>query len=304
MRKNRRGLIQQWRKAQTTASIVRRHPLTREHRTLAWGRLAACSVRMRIAGDGLALPFFGDLSIHAAPGMSSAMNYATGLLEYEEMCLVLHCLRRGDLLLDCGANAGAFTLLAAGIRRSDVVAVEPVPATYDLLCANISLNALEGVRALNVGLAEVPGRLRFTTTDKTMNRVVLPDEACDACTVVDVRTVDDVTATRRPTFIKLDVEGFERKVLEGAQKTLEEPDVKVVLVETNGFGAKYGYSDLDIDALLRGFGFCPHRYDPATRALLPLDGPAPNNTAYVRDVGAVQQRLRTAPLVHWRGVSA
>ena len=57
-------------------------------------------------------------------------NIYCGLVEFADMAFVLHVLRAGDLFVDIGANAGAYTLLASSVAGAKTTCFEPAPATY------------------------------------------------------------------------------------------------------------------------------------------------------------------------------
>jgi hypothetical protein len=71
-------------------------------------------------------------------------------------------------------------------------------------------------------------------------------------------------------MMKIDVEGFEANVIQGAPALLVQPLLQAVLIELNGLGARYGFSDADIHARLLDFGFHPVRYEPFDRRLVAL----------------------------------
>jgi FkbM family methyltransferase len=252
--------------ALTLMSFIVRHPVNRQDRLGALSRFLRWQLASRIIGQRIALPFVENTALLTSTGMTgSTGNWYCGLHEPFEMGLVLHGLRAGDLFLDVGANVGSYSLLAGGAVGAHVIAVEPIPATFGKLLANIRLNDLaERIEARCCGLSDAEGELRFTSDDDTMNRIALPGE--DVATVaVRVTTLDALCAGRVPAIIKIDVEGHERQVLAGGGETLGSPGVRAVLLETNGSGRKYGVEDAELVAVMTEHGFQAFSYDPFER---------------------------------------
>ena len=86
------------------------------------------------------------------------------------------------------------------------------------------------------------------------------------------------------TLIKIDVEGYETPVLEGAQKTLEKHELNAVIMELNGSGSRYGYDEARILELMFSYGFKTYSYNPLARKLINLDGKNLNegNTLFIQ----------------------
>ena len=223
------------------------------------------------------------------------------------MAFVLHLPRPGDLFFDIGANVGSYTVLAAKVAGASVVAVEPVPTTYDALLANVAVNAMDAlVDARNCGLAAVPGALRFTSGQDTTNHVAAQaDSAAGGCVTVPVTTFDNLAAAGCPLLAKIDVEGYETEVLAGARASLANPALRGLILELNGSGERYGHSDAALFASIVEAGFAPYRYEPFSRGLEALQGPNRDggNTLFLRDVAFVEGRVRSAAAVDVRGVA-
>ena len=115
-------------------------------------------------------------------------------------------------------------------------------------------------------------------------------------TEVSVQTLDGILKSCTcPLLIKIDVEGFETEVLLGGKNTLNNPDLKAVIIELNGSGARYGYKDADIHAMFITAGFRPYAYEPFTRQLTELNAYSDeSNTIYIRDVDFVKNRIRVS----------
>jgi FkbM family methyltransferase len=89
----------------------------------------------------------------------------------------------GDTVFDVGANIGLFSLAAYArcSKNLRIYAFEPVPAIYDLLCANLERNAPAGqIEALPLGLSNRAGTLRFAYYPRApVLSTAYPDEAVD-----------------------------------------------------------------------------------------------------------------------------
>jgi FkbM family methyltransferase len=277
-----------------TLSFVWRHQLNRGGRVLAIGRLMRWQIASRVLPGPIALPFVEDTRLFVSRGMTGATgNWYCGLHEAEEMGFILHVLNSEDLFVDVGANIGSYTIMVAGAIGARVISVEPIPATFSSLERNVLLNGLVGLVVLHsIGLSSKRSEVLFTSDQDTVNHV-LADGETGPSVRVPVVTMDEMLAGRVPAAIKIDVEGHELAVLEGARETISNPGVLAVLLEVNGSGARYGYSDEVLLAMMHGHGFAPYSYDPLARRLRDWDSSS-DNVIFVRDRQEVDSRLMRA----------
>ncbi len=277
------------------------HPLARRNRRAAFGRFLRWQVGSRLVGGPVAHPFVGATRLLVAPGMRGATgNVYAGLHEFADMGFVLHALRPGDLFVDVGANVGSYTVLAAA-AGARVVALEPLPATYAHLTANVRLNGFERrVQAVNAGAGRADAPLRFSADLDAMNHVLPPGAAPDAAVDVPSYRLDGLLGGDRPLIVKVDVEGWEAEVVAGAEETLGGTDPRAVLVELAGLGARYGFDDGAVRRTLAGLGYVPAGYDPFTRRLAAAPA-AGANALYVRDLPFFEARVQTAPTYSVQG---
>jgi len=278
------------------------HPLGRRDRLGTLVRMVRWQIGSRLLGMAVAVPFVDGTRLLVRTGMHGATgNVYVGLMEFEDMAFVLHLLGKDDLFLDVGANVGVYSILAA-CRGAQVVAMEPVPATYEQLLDNIQLNRFQdAIKAKNVGVGSQSEELQFSTQTGPTNHVLVEGDAADGAVTVAVETLDEIAV--EATMVKIDVEGFEMEVIRGAGALLKTPTLRAILIELNGLGARFGFSDADIHAHLLELGFSPVRYDPFMRRLAPLSHhQRTGNTLYVRSAAELEQRLRAARPVVWGGV--
>jgi FkbM family methyltransferase len=159
----------------------------------------------------------------------------------------LEAITPGSVLLDVGANVGMYTVFAAVISGARVFAFEPESQNYALLCKNIVTNGItEQVTAYCAALSDVAKfsvihLSAFATGGschsfdeavdfKLQERKTKFHQGCFSATI-DQLVADGVMPV--PNYIKIDVDGFEHKVIAGAAKTLRDPALKSLIIEIN-----------------------------------------------------------------------
>jgi FkbM family methyltransferase len=282
-----------------TLRFIARHPLNRSSPFRAIGRFAAWQLATRLHPSAFVVPYVGDTRLLVTRGMTGATgNVYCGLHEFEDMAFVLHALRPDDLFVDVGANVGAYTVLASGAVGARCISFEPAPRAYRALLDNLRLNDLNTrVEARNECLASAPGELEFTADFDTGNHVLAGPQNGVGTVRVPVTTLDIALTKLDPTMLKIDVEGYETEVIDGADRTLRSPSLRAVLMELNGCGARYGFDDRRLHERMVRNDFTPAAYDPVSRELRPREwhGPTEGNLLYVRDLQSLRARLAGAP---------
>lgn len=284
--------------AVSSLKFVLGHPINARHPARALLRLLAWQLRVRIKPGPFVHDWVNGAKLYARRGETGVTgNIYCGLHEFTDMAFLLHLLRPEDQFVDVGANSGSYTVLASGALGARSTAFEPVPAAFQRLEANVRLNNIAGrVSCHNLGLAAAPGMLRFTSGSDTTNHAIAAGEQDLSSIEVRVTTLDEALV-HAPLLMKIDVEGYETPVIEGATNTLRNTSVKALIVELNGASNHYGFDEGVLLQRLLDFGFRTYSYDPLARQLLSLDGKnlTAGNTLFVRDEGFVKARLKEAP---------
>lgn len=163
-------------------------------------------------------------------------GYYYGDVEREFTTLVRK-LYRGGTFVDVGSCVGLYPVCMGDLVRSAgcrIVSIEPVPANRAMQERNLALNGIKDIvdiEALAVGAG--PGELRIHVCDDYGygNAFSHPDGEI----AVPVVSLDSLLARRRDAavgFMKMDVEGFEPVVIEGARETIAR-DRPVIFSEFN-----------------------------------------------------------------------
>ncbi|HEX6004759.1 MAG TPA: FkbM family methyltransferase [Burkholderiales bacterium] len=156
------------------------------------------------------------------------------LIRYGEFSEIEHrflrtVVRAGDFVVEAGSNIGAHTIgLAKGVGTTGgVIAIEPQPAIFRVLCANIELNGLANVTPFALGCGERPENMlvplydyRRTTAHNSGSASLLRSGHGVPVSVVPL---DDLLEhISRVRLLKVDVEGMERETLRGAARLIQE----------------------------------------------------------------------------------
>ncbi len=278
-----------------TLKTVLGHPLNKGKALKAFITLVKRGIVFRLHRHPVVYPFIENTWLVVERGMSSAeLQLFTTLYDTEEMLFLLHYLRPGDGFVDVGANVGVYTILTAGVAGVRVDAIEPIPSTFGKLRRNVVYNGLtDRVVLHNVGVGNREEKLYFSEALDAVNHVVGPDYAGRKIQV-PVTTLNRLLADQPVTALKIDVEGFEANVINGAAEILKRPELNVLIMETNGLTDQYEYGQDYLHKTILSYGFEPVAYDPFQRTLTSLDRPAAANTVYVKDRGRTLDRIRAA----------
>jgi FkbM family methyltransferase len=163
------------------------------------------------------------------------LEHIKGEFEPAMVTLFASLLREGDCVLDVGANIGCTSLLFSQVARQ-VFSFEPSPTTFTLLQKNLAAAEAHNVVAANLGLGNSEGsfELTFAPNNRSGGFVSNLTTASRGHQVEAIHIVPGDAYLRgahieQVDFIKIDVEGFERHVIEGLADTLARCKPVVVL---------------------------------------------------------------------------
>ena len=199
---------------------------------------------------GTAFPVGNHSRILVDPKFPSTLKALTSRTpDGDNMLAWGRILTPGDVFVDVGANAGLYSVMAADMGAR-VVSVEPFAESRKALVANQVLNGFEfeivPAALASEALIEQRGRMMTLTEDKgPSNHLLLQDGSKGAR--VRVMTLDEVIDDKvdRDEVVKglkVDVEGAELLVLEGAVRAISEGRIQWIQLEYNSRARVNGFA--------------------------------------------------------------
>jgi FkbM family methyltransferase len=209
----------------------RRHRLGRAARGVAW-QLWKRTVRrprtIELANGTL-------FRAHTDCVISSALHYAAWP-EFHELQWLRGVLRPGEVVLDVGANVGHISLLLADVvGPNNLFAFEPAPVAFERLCENWRLNGWPTDQLFNVAVGSNDGEVSIETATTPLTTIGVSSAPTEKGQKVGLRALDglrDRWRGRPIGLLKVDVEGYEGEVLQGARAILAEDRPRAVMFES------------------------------------------------------------------------
>ncbi len=186
-----------------------------------------------------------------------------GTFERAERMFVRAFLKPGMTFLDIGAHHGLYSLIAARCvgATGRVIAFEPSPRERKKLEAHLALNRTTNVAVEDLALGACGGETDlFLGLDGGFNTLSSAAAQGGVAKIpVRVMALDEYLASAnlpRIDLVKLDVEGGELEIFEGARRVLERKPRPVILCEVDDQRTRgWGYDAVAIVRLIEGFGF-------------------------------------------------
>jgi FkbM family methyltransferase len=180
-----------------------------------------------------------------------------GNYEKNDLLYLLSEIQDGDVFLDIGANIGLFSVVAAKKNSSiKIHAFEPIPVNACLFEASIHLNGIKSIKLNRCCVGNVVGKIEFSLAsdsayssihdtgrmpeiDKIITEITILDRYCE---INDLKRVD---------IMKIDVEGAEKLVLDGAQNLFSKHNRKPRLVLMELYDENFKIFNTSIDEVIK-----------------------------------------------------
>lgn len=153
-----------------------------------------------------------------------------------------------DLVFDVGSHHGLHTVVMAR-RSARVIAIEPNPHNIAILRRNVAVNRLKNVVVRQAAVGDSIGKIALPQ-DSGEGGVLLEKSKSLPTINVDLLPLDHMAAEYGfPQFLKIDVEGFEGRVLKGASEIIRRRPEIMIEVHVD-WVSRYGSSVEEVVDLL------------------------------------------------------
>jgi FkbM family methyltransferase len=153
-----------------------------------------------------------------------------GKYENNETKIFMDLIKPGMIVLDVGANIGYYSLVSAKIvgNKGKVYAFEPEPNNFNLLLKNIKVNNYENIIPVNMAASNKNGNAQLFLDKNNFGNQSLASKNVPECRgVIAIKTITldkyfkDIIKNKNMDIIKMDAQGAEGMVLEGAKNILK-----------------------------------------------------------------------------------
>ncbi|HEY4786112.1 MAG TPA: FkbM family methyltransferase [Bacteroidales bacterium] len=188
---------------------------------------------------------------------------------YHEKKSFLSILKKGDIIMDIGANNGYFSILFSHItgKKGKVFSIEAIPDTYKLMNQNIRKHCKhKNISTYNIAISNLVGLIEMYLPGNDTGQASIKKHGDNSWKEADIIKTYNVNATildefiedlsiKKVDFLKIDIEGAEKLAMEGG-KNLLKYFMPVIQFELYYKWLKdFQTTPLEIYDLLRGLGY-------------------------------------------------
>ena len=199
----------------------------------------------------------------------------------KEIIAIKKLIKKDDTVFDAGANVGILSAVYSHLvgNNGKVYSFEPVNETFFRLKETLALNGCDNVTPIKIALSDKSGSAEMQTFDESLSglsslaKPKYPTYNSNNVTV-KTETIDNICAKFGITgidFLKIDVEGFEKEVLDGADALLKNNLIKFIQFEISDVPlSASGKTAEDVFNILKKYNYSVFSFDEATNR---FDGP-------------------------------
>lgn len=178
--------------------------------------------------------------------------YINGIREAKAVEYFKGILKPTMVVVDIGANIGYYALLEAKHCKK-VYAVEPVRKNYEALLRNIQLNGYKNISPFNIAIGDKVGLVQFHLSNTpNWHRVA---SGRNGGVLLPMKTLDVFLSGEKVNVVRMDVEGYELKVIEGMGKTIERSHPSLFIETHHRLMGEYGDTLEQFYRTLASYGY-------------------------------------------------
>ncbi|MEW6685533.1 MAG: FkbM family methyltransferase [Candidatus Edwardsbacteria bacterium] len=187
-----------------------------------------------------------------------------GFYEHLETEMFKRSIKPNMVVVDVGANIGYYSLIAAKLVGDNgrIYAFEPEPNNYKLLVKNIEINNYSNIVPIQKAVSNKVGKAKLFVDGYNLgNHSFLESNIKKKAGFIEVETItldyffERIVGDNKVNFLKVDAEGAEGIILEGADKILRNKDIKVLIEFTPTLLEKVGTDPLKLLQKFKKYGF-------------------------------------------------
>lgn len=184
-----------------------------------------------------------------------------GIYEPDTVSFIIERIPANAVFFDIGANIGAITLPIVNKRKDiNVVCVEASPRVFAYLQKNIPAGNNENIILIHKAVTEQDDQaLHFYSPEELFgkgSRAAVYTNEAETVQTITFRTLYTSLKTDRPSFVKVDVEGFEYDVFKGGEEIFSRKDAPDIIFEFMEWAETQNYSKAGLaQQLLRDYGY-------------------------------------------------
>lgn len=197
--------------------------------------------------------------------------------EYSTLELFSALIKKGDVILDVGANSGLYSIFYSKLTGAEgkIYAFEPDPGTHSMLKKNLELNNCSNVKIYDFALSDKESKIEMMSYSiEEINlkendsfkyiKEVPADKITTGAGYISAYRLDDIEEFRnlpRIDIIKIDVEGAELLVMEGSRKTILKYKPVIIFELSGRWTARFNYKPFQVLMLLNNLGYEMEEYE-------------------------------------------
>ncbi len=219
-----------------------------------------------------------DLLVLANEDVGRQIHF-TGCYEFNETAFLRKTIRPTDICVDVGGNIGYFSMLMADLARNGEVHVfEPIKLNVALMQGSVELNGFENIRIVQAAVGDSSGSTGFTVSRDSAYSSIRDTKRkpIEKVITIPLISLDDYVSREllpRVDILKVDVEGAEGLVIEGATRLLRDPVHRPRIIFMELYDPNLILFSCSVEIILKrmkGLGYMAHVVRDASGTLTPF----------------------------------